>query len=65
MAPWLDHLKLDGYRAIAFKTDGKVYLRSRNDKDFGLRYTAVGDASLAVPRQAVKAGLEGLVAADA
>lgn len=34
-------LKLDGYRAIAFKTGGKVFLRSRNDKDFNTRYPAV------------------------
>src|SRR6185437_16077797 len=31
---WLVELKLDGFRAIAFKTSGKVHLRSRNDKDF-------------------------------
>ena len=34
-------LKFDGYRAIAFKTGGKVSLRSRNDNDFSLRYPAV------------------------
>jgi ATP-dependent DNA ligase len=31
----------DGYRAIAFKTGGKVRLRSRNDKDFAARYRAI------------------------
>ena len=31
---WLYELKLDGYRAIAFKSGGRVHLRSRNDKDF-------------------------------
>jgi ATP-dependent DNA ligase len=31
---WLYELKIDGYRSIAFKTGGKVHLRSRNDKDF-------------------------------
>jgi hypothetical protein len=31
-------LKFDGYRAIAFKTGGKLYLRSRNNNDFSLRY---------------------------
>jgi bifunctional non-homologous end joining protein LigD len=30
---WLYELKLDGYRAIAFKRDGKLHLRSRNDND--------------------------------
>jgi bifunctional non-homologous end joining protein LigD len=38
---WSYELKLDGYRAIAFKRDGKVQLRSRNDKDFASRYPAV------------------------
>jgi DNA ligase D-like protein (predicted ligase) len=38
---WLYELKLDGYRAIAFKTGGRVHLRSRNDNDFSLRYPAV------------------------
>ena len=30
---WTYELKLDGYRAIAFKRDAKVQLRSRNDKE--------------------------------
>jgi ATP-dependent DNA ligase len=34
-------LKLDGYRAIAFDIQGRVHLRSRNDKDFAERYPAV------------------------
>jgi ATP-dependent DNA ligase len=38
---WLYELKLDGYRAIAFKRDGVVHLRSRNDNDFSVRYPAV------------------------
>jgi bifunctional non-homologous end joining protein LigD len=38
---WLYELKLDGYRAIAFKRRGTVYLRSRNDNDFSGRYPAV------------------------
>ena len=33
-------LKLDGYRAIAFKRDGIVHLRSRNDNDFSGRTRA-------------------------
>ncbi len=37
-ADWQYELKLDGYRAIAFKSGGTVRLRSRNDKDFGGRY---------------------------
>ena len=38
---WTYQLKLDGYRAIAYKTKGKLYLRSRNDNDFSVRYPAV------------------------
>src|SRR5919106_1803778 len=38
---WLYELKLDGYRAIAFRRDGVVHLRSRNDNDFSGRYPGV------------------------
>jgi bifunctional non-homologous end joining protein LigD len=38
---WLYELKLDGYRAIAFRRDGVVHLRSRNDNDFGGRHPGV------------------------
>ena len=38
---WMYELKLDGYRAIAFKRDGIVHLRSRNDNDFSGRYPGV------------------------
>ena len=31
---WLYELKLDGYRAMAFKRQGTIHLRSRNNKDF-------------------------------
>ena len=31
---WLYELKLDGYRAIAFKRNGSIHLRSRNDNGF-------------------------------
>ncbi len=40
-AQWLYELKLDGYRAIAFKRGGTVHLRSRNDNDFSERYPGV------------------------
>jgi hypothetical protein len=32
---------VDGYRAIALKSEDKIYLRSRNDKDFSQRYVQV------------------------
>jgi DNA ligase D-like protein (predicted ligase) len=38
---WLYELKLDGYRAIAFKSRGKLHLRSRNNNDFTSRYSRV------------------------
>jgi bifunctional non-homologous end joining protein LigD len=40
-ARWSYQLKLDGYRAVAFKTGGTVHLRSRNDNDFSARYPSV------------------------
>ena len=46
-AQWL--YELDGYRAIAFKSAGKVQLRSRNDKDFTTRRPAIALAPSAVP----------------
>jgi bifunctional non-homologous end joining protein LigD len=45
---WLYELKLDGYRAIAFKRNGAIHLRSRNDNDFNARYPAVVEALLAL-----------------
>jgi bifunctional non-homologous end joining protein LigD len=38
---WLYELKLDGYRAQAIKTGGRVQLRSRNDNDFNPRYPSI------------------------
>ena len=50
---WLYELKLDGYRAIAFKRDGAVHLRSRNDNDFSVRYPAVVKALARLPNDTV------------
>jgi ATP-dependent DNA ligase len=44
---WQYQLKFDGYRAIVFKTGGKVHLRSRNDNDFRSLTFATILASLA------------------
>jgi ATP-dependent DNA ligase len=38
---WLRELKLDGYRAIAFKSSARIHLRSRHDHDFARRYPDV------------------------
>jgi bifunctional non-homologous end joining protein LigD len=46
-------VKLDGYRAIAVKTGGKVHLRSRNDKNFSQRYPAIVKALSAMPDETV------------
>ena len=43
-ADWSYEIKLDGYRALAIKTGGKVQLRSRNDNDFTERYSSVAAA---------------------
>ena len=53
---WLYELKLDGYRAIAFKRDGTAHLRSRNDNDFSARYPAVAKALAKLPEQTVVDG---------
>jgi DNA ligase D-like protein (predicted ligase) len=50
---WLYELKLDGYRAIAFKRNGEVSLRSRNDNDFNQRYPAVVKALRRLPDDTV------------
>jgi ATP-dependent DNA ligase len=50
---WQYQLKFDGYRAIAFKTGGKVYLRSRNDNDFRIRYAAVMKGLAKLPDETV------------
>jgi ATP-dependent DNA ligase len=33
---WAYQLKFDGYRAVAFKTRGKLFLGSRNDNDLSM-----------------------------
>jgi ATP-dependent DNA ligase len=50
---WLRELKVDGYRAVAFKSAGKVHLRSRNDNDFNLRYPAIVTALSDMPDETV------------
>ena len=50
---WLYELKLDGYRAIAFKLNGAVYLRSRHNNDFNSRYPRVVEGLTAMPNNTV------------
>ncbi|MEO7273732.1 MAG: hypothetical protein ABIX28_18345 [Vicinamibacterales bacterium] len=60
---WAYQLKVDGYRAIAFKRDGVVQLRSRNDHDFTVRYAPVVKGLAGLPNDTVVDGE--LVAFDA
>ena len=48
---WEYQIKLDGYRAIAFKTGKKLHLRSRNDNDFGLRLSSSREGPRETPRR--------------
>ncbi|MGA8616975.1 MAG: hypothetical protein WB660_00430 [Candidatus Sulfotelmatobacter sp.] len=50
---WLYEIKLDGYRAIAIKSGGKLQLRSRNDNDFSLRYRSIVKALASLPNESV------------
>ena len=50
---WLYELKLDGYRAIAYKRGGRIHLRSRNDNDFSGRYPGVVKALAGLPDDTV------------
>lgn len=53
---WLYELKLDGYRALGFKSGGAVHLRSRNDNDFSRQYPAVAGALSGLPDETVVDG---------
>ncbi len=55
-AQWEYQLKLDGYRAIAFKRGGSVSLRSRNDRDFTSNYPAVLHGLSKLPNDTVVDG---------
>jgi ATP-dependent DNA ligase len=53
---WGYELKLDGYRALGIKTNGKACLRSRNDKDFSAKYPAITKALADLPDETVVDG---------
>jgi ATP-dependent DNA ligase len=50
---WQYELKLDGYRAVAFKTAAKVNVRSRNNKEFASRYPSIAHALQKIPDDSV------------
>jgi DNA ligase D-like protein (predicted ligase) len=52
-ARWQYELKFDGYRAIAFKSGGKLNLRSRNNNDFSRRYPVVMKGLARLPDETV------------
>ena len=52
---WLHEIKLDGYRAIAFKSAGKLG-RSRNDNDMTVRYPVIARALARLPDETVVDG---------
>jgi DNA ligase D-like protein (predicted ligase) len=53
---WAYELKLDGYRAVAFKSKGTVHLFSRNNKSFGRKYPAIVKALESLPDETVLDG---------
>ena len=53
---WIYELKLDGYRALAIKSGGRVQLRSRNDNDFTDKYPAIAKALERLPDESVLDG---------
>jgi len=50
---WAYEVKLDGYRALAVKSNGKVLLRSRNNSDFNAKYPSVTKALAVLPDETV------------
>jgi hypothetical protein len=53
---WVYEVKLDGYRALAIKSGGRLQLRSRNGNEFNSRYPAIAAALEALPDETVVDG---------
>ena len=52
-AGWTYELKLDGFRALAIKSGGRVHIRSRNDTDFNAKYPGIARALAVMPDETV------------
>jgi ATP-dependent DNA ligase len=50
---WQLELKLDGYRGIGIKSNGRAHLASRNEKDFSERFPTVTRALDRLPDETV------------
>jgi bifunctional non-homologous end joining protein LigD len=50
---WLYELKMDGYRAVAYKSGGTVHLRSRNQNDFTRRYPGISRGLANLPDETI------------
>jgi ATP-dependent DNA ligase len=53
---WLYEFKLDGYRAVAAKSAGRVTVWSRNENDFSSRYPEITAALARLPDDTVVDG---------
>ena len=53
---WVYEIKLDGYRALAFNSNGKLALYSRNRKSFHRQYRHIFDALQELPENTVVDG---------
>jgi len=54
--PWIYEVKLDGYRAIAVKSESKLALLSRRRESFNRQFSPVADALVDFPKETVVDG---------